>query len=386
MIPTYRPSLGAEELEAIARVFARGHLGLGKLTGIFERQLALFLGVPHVVCVDHGTSALHLALEATGLSPGDEVLVPSLTFVATVQAIRMTGAIPAFCEVCPETLNLDLEDALRRMTPRTRVILPVHFGGLPCDLGRLLEAASNRGLKVVADAAHAFGARWQGKPIAALGDFACFSFDAIKNITCGEGGAITTSDAAVARRLRRRRRLGIDTDGFGAELSQRSWQYRVVEHGYRCHMSDMNAALGIEQLKKFAEFQRRKRQIVASYDAAFTGLRGMRPLEHDLVHTCPWAYVVRVGEGRRDEFREFLRKRGVGTLIQFIPNHLQEAFAAFRVALPVTEQLFKEIVSLPLFAGMTDAEVHTVQDAVRAFPWFHRKGHGRRTPLMEGAK
>jgi perosamine synthetase len=344
-------------------VFASRWLGMGPVTERFEQELAAFLGVEHVVAVGHGTSALHLALDALGLGPGDEVLVPALTFVATIQAIRMTGATPVFCEVDPATLNLDLCDAVGRATRRTRVLLPVHFAGLPCDMEAVMDVARQHGWQVVADAAHAFGASWRGRRLGSHGDLTCFSFDAIKHITCGDGGAIATVDGGLAARLRQRRRLGIETEMAAAPGEQASWQYRVVAHGFRYHLPDLHAAIGLAQLPKFAAFCRRRAEIVARYD----GCEGLVLLPHDLAEACPWAYVLKVLHGRRDALRAHLLARGINTLIQFIPNHLQPAFAPWRTSLPVTEQLFREIVSLPLFVELTDAEVTAVIEAVRSF-------------------
>lgn len=367
MIATYRPCLGAEELRAVQAVFESRWLGCGPTTERFEQRLAEYFGCKHVIALGHGTDALHLALDALELAPGDEVIVPSLTFAATIQAILMCGASPVFCEVEPDTLNLDVRDAEKRITPRTRVILPVHFAGLPCDMNRLFEMAKARHIRIVEDAAHAFGSLYQGRPVGTLGDLTCFSFDSIKNITCGEGGAVATDDAGWARRIAQRRRLGIDTRFTPRGPEEAQWQYHVVSHGFRQHMSDINAAIGLVQLDRFPEFQRRRREIVARYDAAFLQIQTVQPLRHDLTSTCPWAYVLKVSAGRRDSFREFLARRGVNTLVQFIPNHLQPAFEAFRCELPITERLFSEIVSLPLHVELSDADVAAVIEAVESF-------------------
>lgn len=367
MIDTYRPSLGPEELRAVALVFDSRWLGLGPVTEKFERRLAEFLECKYVVGVGHGTAALHLALDVLGLAPRDEVIVPSLTFVGSVQAIRMCGATPVFCEVDPDTLNLDLPDAAARITPRTRAIMPVHFAGLPCDLEPLWDIARRRGIHVVEDAAHAFGSRYRNHPVGAAGDVVCFSFDTIKNITCGEGGAVATNNETWARHIRRRRRLGMEMDFEPRTAAEANWQYQVVSHGFRYHMSDLHAAIGLVQMEKFPVFQRRKREIMERYDAAFVELPGIEVLQHDLETTCPWACVLKILNGRRDAFREQLRQKGINTLVQFIPNHLQPAFASCRSDLPVTERLFEQIVSLPLFVEMTDADVDAVIQAVSDF-------------------
>lgn len=367
MIPTFRPHLDGDELRAVGRVFDSRWLGMGDAVRAFEERLQEFLGVPHVVAVGHGTAALHLALDALDLQPGDEVLVPSLTFVATVQAIRLAGAIPVFCEVDPESLNLDVADALDRLSPRTRAVMPVHFAGLPCDMEPLVDAGRRHGFRIVEDAAHAFGAGLNGRKIGAWGDLTCFSFDSIKHITCGEGGAVSTKNADWAERLRQRRRLGMDPAAPGEGRVDAHWQYGVMGHGFRYHMSDINAAIGLVQLEKLPRFLQRKRQIVRRYDEELSGLPGLQFVRRNLEEACPWAYVLRILNGRREAFRDHLRNRGIATLVQFVPNHLQPAFAPWRTPLPVTERLFDEIVTLPLFTEMTDADVDQVLAAAKSF-------------------
>jgi dTDP-4-amino-4,6-dideoxygalactose transaminase len=369
MIPTYRPLIGEKELQAVRSVFSSGWLGMGEVCRRFEDRLQTFLGAAHVVGVSHGTDALHLALAALALQPEDEVIVPSLTFVATIQAIRMVGAVPVFCEVDPQTLNLDIDDVLSRITDRTRVILPVHFAGLPCDLDRLLTIARQHQIRIGEDAAHAFGSTYKGDRIGSFGDLTCFSFDSIKTITCGEGGAVATQDAALARQIARLRCLGIDRQAVPLQAEQQGWQYQVLSPGYRSHLSNLNAAIGLVQLDCFEQFAQRRRELARRYDQAFADLAsfGIQPIQRQIEETCPWAYVIRVQGDRRDALRHDLEQRGIQTLIQFIPNHLQPAFASWRVPLPATEQAFKEIVSLPFFVELSDAEQAQVIQAIREF-------------------
>lgn len=367
MIPVQRPYLGQEELEAVHRVFDSRWLGMGSTTRDFEDRLREFLGVKHVVAVNTGTSALHLALDALGLAPGDEVIVPSLTFVASVQAILCVGAIPVFCEVRPDTLNLDPADVRRRITPRTRAVMPVHYGGLACEMDEILSLAHEHRLRIVEDAAHAFGSSYRGRRIGTLGDVTCFSFDPIKNITCGEGGAISTNDDDVAGRLVPKRILGIDNDTWSRYRNERNWFYGVTTKGYRYHLSNVNAAIGIEQLKRIEEFRAQKRAVVDQYDRVFRGLAGIVLLERQLDETFPFFYIVRVLDGRRDRLMTYLKDHGVGTGVHYIPNHLQPLFAPYRTPLPVTEQLFEEIVTLPLYFEMSDSDVRQVIESTQQF-------------------
>jgi perosamine synthetase len=364
-IPIQRPYLGEEELAAVRDVFSSRWLGMGPVTRAFEESLKEFLGVKHVIAVNTGTSALHIALDALGLAPGDEVLLPSLTFIASAQAIVATAARPVFCEVYPETLTLDVADAAQRITPRTRAIMPVHYAGLAYAMDEVLSLARQRGLRVVEDAAHAFGSRYKGRMIGALGDVTCFSFDPIKNITCGEGGAVATGDDELAARILPRRVLGMERDTWSRHSGQRG-PARVVVPGFRYHLSDINAAIGLRQLARREEFQVRKQEIVRRYDAAFADLGGVQPLKHT-EETFPFMYVVRVQDGRRDELMSYLKDRNIDSGIHYVPNHLQPLFQDQRPSLPVTEQLFQQILTLPLYWEMTDEDIDTVIAAVRAF-------------------
>jgi perosamine synthetase len=367
VIPVQRPYLGQEELTAVAKVFDSRWLGMGAVTQEFEERLREFLGARHVLAVNTGTAALHLALTALDLRPGDEVIVPSLTFVSSVQAILAVGARPVFCEVSEDTLTIDVHDVGRRVTVKTRAVMPVHYGGLVCDMDALLPFAREQKLWVVEDAAHAFGSSYKGCQVGTLGDVTCFSFDPVKNISCGEGGAIVTNNEDLATRLLPVRNVGIKKDSWNRQSGTRHWFYEVVAPGYRYHLSNLNAAIGLEQLKRFTMFKARKQAIVRRYDQALTDISGLRLLSRNLDETFPFFYVVRVLGKRRDALIEYLQEKGIGAGVHYIPNHLQPLFADCRVPLPTTERLFEEITTLPLYFEMTDAEVEAVISAVRAF-------------------
>jgi perosamine synthetase len=369
MIPVQRPYLDDVEVAAVAGVFATRWLGMGTTTAEFEARLRALLGVKHVLAVNTGTAALHLALVGLDLSVGAQVLVPSLTFVATVQAIMVAGAEPVFCEVDPDTLNIDVPDAARRLTERTRAILPVHYAGLACDMDALLPWARARNLAVVEDAAHAFGSSYKGRKIGTLGDVTCFSFDPIKNITCGEGGAVVTDRDDIAKQVVMKRVLGIDPEAADRTKYERWWA-QVTTTGFRYHMSNVNAAIGLKQLERMDTFKSRKQEIIRRYDEAFRDLPGIKLLRHS-DEAFPFFYVVRVGGRRRQAFRRYLKERGIETGVHYVPNHLQPLFAERRVSLPITEQLFQEIVTLPMYFEMTDRDVSAVMQAVRAFVREH---------------
>lgn len=367
MIPVARPSIGDAEMLRIQKVLGTGWLGQGDEVSEFERRIAEITGAGEVVALNSGTSALTLALEVSGIKNGDEVIVPSLTFCAGVQAIRAVGASPVFCEVDTETLNINLADAAARITANTRAIMPVHFCGQPSDMEDLLELAQKHNLVVIEDAAHAFGSSYRGKMIGSFEkSITCFSFDPIKNITCGEGGAIATGNPVIAGKLRKMRMLGIDRDSWFRRENPSKWFYEVTTKGYRNHMSNINAAIGLAQLDKFELFRERKREVVKRYNRAFGEMAGITTIKWNLTESFPFAYIVRIAGNKRDELMVHLRNQGVDSGINYIPNHLQPYFSTGE-SLPVTENLYREIITLPLFAGITDSETDQVINAVASF-------------------
>jgi dTDP-4-amino-4,6-dideoxygalactose transaminase len=368
MIRVSMGCMGAEELAAIQKVFDYGYFGLGAQVLQFEEELGRYLGAPHVVAVNTGTAALHLALDGLGIGPGDEVITPSLTFAACFQAIGLTGATPVPCDVNPDTLLLDVADIERRITPRTRALMPVDYAGNPCDMDAILQIAERRGLRVVEDAAHAFGSTSRGRRIGSFGDVVCFSFDSIKNITCGEGGAIICRDAQLAELLRAKRMLGTNRKPIaGADLQDVRWRYEVTTRGFRYHMGNLNAAAGLAQLAKVDAFIARRQDICRRYDDAFRAMPGLRPLTIDYRNVAPHIYVLRVLGGRRDALMRALREAGIETSVNYVPNHLQPYFRSDGRTLLETERAFAEMLTLPLHYGLSDTDVSAVIDGVRAF-------------------
>ncbi|MGH7619074.1 MAG: DegT/DnrJ/EryC1/StrS family aminotransferase [Gemmatimonadaceae bacterium] len=372
MIRVSMGCMGSEELAAIQQVFDYGYFGLGTQVLQFEEALQRYLGAPHVIAVNTGTAALHLALDALGIGAGDEVIAPSLTFAACFQAIKMTGATPVSCDVEPDTLLLDIADMERRITPRTRALMPIHYAGSPCDMDAILSLAKRRGLRVVEDAAHAFGSTLQGRRIGSFGDVTTFSFDSIKNLTCGEGGAIVCHDADLADLIRTKRMLGTNRKPIaGADLQDSRWRYQVTTLGFRYHMGNINAAAGMAQLAKVDGFIARRRAICRRYDEALQSLPDIRPLRIDYDETAPHIYVIRVGGGRRDALARALRAADVETSLNYVPNHLQPYFQSDGASLPETERAFAEMLTLPLHCGLSDDDVATVINGIRAFCGAH---------------
>jgi perosamine synthetase len=365
-IPVSRPSLGDEELTAVKTVFGSGWLGLGANVLEFENALKQFLHAKHVVCTNSGTTALHLALDSLGIGRGDEVIVPSFTFVATIQAITSTGAKPVFCDIHADDLNMNVKDVGRKITKKTKALLPVHYRGFPCNLDEIHALAEKNGLVVVEDAAHAFGSFYHRRKIGSFGDVTCFSFDPIKNITCGEGGAVVFRDDALVEPIQQKRILGIDKDTWSRYRNERSWFYDVVTQGYRYHMSNINAAIGLVQLKKFENMNRRKIVAARRYDDAFRNIDGITLLKNDDYKDIGlFAYIMKVRNGR-NKLMNHLAIKGVGSGIHYIPVHLFTFYKNRRCSLPVTEQIYEEIISLPLFPDITDVQVERVIEAVKS--------------------
>jgi len=371
MIKISKSAVGAAELEAMARVMREdGYLGMGREVRAFEEELKAYLGGREdrqVICLNSGTAALHLAVAAI-TRPGDEVLVQSLTFVATFQAISAAGAVPVACEVYPETVTLDLEDAARRITPRTRAVMPVHYASNPGDLEALYDFARRHGLRVIEDAAHAFGCTDNGRKIGSFGDLACFSFDGLKNITSGEGGAVVTADPGVIQAIQDARLLGVQRDTEKRYQGARSWEFDVQHQGYRYHLSNLFAAMGRVQLGRFeGEFKPRRVELARKYRQAFAGTGNLQLLAGDPGPIVPHIFPIRVLNGKRDGLRQFLQDRGIETGIHYKPNHLLSFYGGGREALPVTERLYEELLTLPLHPGLGDAEINYTIKAVREF-------------------
>lgn len=366
LIRLSRSSTGEAEISAVAGAVRRAALGMGAEVESFERELAGYIGGQRqVVCVNTGTAALHLAVQACGIGPGDEVLVPTLTFVASFQAVSATGATPVACDVCEDNACLDPADMARRITPRTRAIMPVHYASGQGRLEEIYALAARHGLRVIEDAAHAFGGMWKGQRVGATGDVVCFSFDGIKNITSGEGGAVVTSDPRVAERVRDARLLGVEKDTEKRYAGQRSWEFDVTAQGWRCHMSNVFAALGRAQLRRLdSEFAPRRVRLARRYVELLAGAPGARHLNLDYGPVVPHIFPVFISGGKRDALREALRADNIESGIHYKPNHLLTYYGGGQVRLPVAERLHEQMLTLPLHCELADVELDRVVEAV----------------------
>jgi dTDP-4-amino-4,6-dideoxygalactose transaminase len=365
-----RSVVGREEAEAVTRIIMEeGYLGMGAEVQRLEAEIAAYLGVAaaNVSCVNTGTAALHLAVQAA-VPQGGEVLVQSVTYVASFQAIRAAGAVPVACEALPASVTIDLDDAARRLTPRTRAIMPVHYAGYAGDLDAVYAFADRHGLRVIEDAAHAFGSSHRGRLIGSFGDIVCFSFDGIKNITCGEGGAIVSADPAVNAAVKDARLLGVERDTEKRFAGQRSWNFDVTAQGWRYHMSNIMAAIGRVQLRRLPqEFAPARRRLSALYRELLQDTPGVALLETDAEGTVPHIMAVRITDGRRDTLRGLLDGEGLTTGLHYRPNHLHTLFGGASRSLPVSERLEKELLTLPLHPALSEDDVRAVCTRLRTF-------------------
>jgi dTDP-4-amino-4,6-dideoxygalactose transaminase len=370
-LPFAWPDIGEEEIAAVVACLRSGWVTTGPATRQFEQEFRTYLGGEvETISVNSATAGLHLALECLGIGPGDEVIVPTLTFTATAEVVRYLGATPVFVDVDPATLNLSPTAVEAAITGRSRAIVPVHYAGMACDMDALLEVARAHGLRVVEDAAHAFPTRYRGRLVGTLdSDITVFSFYANKTMTTGEGGMVVTRDPELARRIRLMRLHGISQDAFNRYVSKTpAWFYEVVAAGFKYNLTDIASAIGIEQLRKIDNFLARREQLARRYDEALRGLPLVLPPRPDAGSTHAWhLYVIRLAAGarlRRDELINELSQRGIGTSVHFIPLHRQpywrDTCALTPAQFPVAEASYHAMLTLPLYTRMTDADQERV--------------------------
>ena len=365
-LPFALPDIGDEEVAAVTEALRSGWVTTGPKTKQFEQAFTEFLGAGvQSVAVNSATAGLHLALEALGVGPGDEVIAPSLTFTATVEVARYLGADAVLVDVDPVTLNIDPARIRAAITPRTKVIMPVHYGGLACRMDEILAIARAHDLRVVEDAAHALPTTWQGTLIGQqASDISVFSFYANKTMTTGEGGMAVTRDPALADRMRLMRLHGMNRDAFDRFVSKTpAWYYEIVAPGYKYNLTDIAAALGVEQLKKLPKFLARRQQLAARYFAKLADLPLTLPADAPRGDVHAWhLYVIRLTGGARvtrDAVIQGLSDRGIGTSVHYVPLHRQpywrDRYSLTPDMYPHAESAYQRMLSIPLYTSMTDA-------------------------------
>lgn len=366
-IPYSRQSIDTYDIEAVVEALKSDWLTTGPMVERFEERLADYVGSRYAVAVSNGTAALHTALAAAGVGPGDEVIVPAMTFVATANAAVFQGATPVFCDVDPEMLLINPNLVSDLITSKTKAVIAVDYTGQPCDYERLQSISRENGLVLVADACHSLGGAYQGKRVGSLADLNAFSFHPAKHITTGEGGMVTTDNIEYATQMRQFRNHGITMD-HNQRAKEGTWFYEMKGLGFNYRLSDVQCALGLSQLAKQPDWIARRQEIAHRYHQAFEGHGLVRPLSfRNLEEHAYHLYVVRVVHNR-DQVFKLLRQAGIGVNVHYIPVHLhpfyRNNFKTKEGQCPVAEGAFREIMSLPMFPTLSDADQTRVIEAV----------------------
>jgi dTDP-4-amino-4,6-dideoxygalactose transaminase len=370
MIPVFKPLLGDSEKNAACNVLDVGWLGMGKHVGDFESQVSNYLGLQnkYAVAVSTGHAALHLALILMGVGEGDEVITPSFNNVADFQAILACGAKPVFCDVLDETLCIDVEKAEKLITEKTKVIIVMDYDCHLCDHEKINEIASKYKLRVLHDAAHSFGSKYKGKKVGTFSDITMFSFDPVKTITCLDGGMLVVNSKEEVRLLHEMRLVGMTQPSSTMYQNQRAWTYDVEKLGFRYHMSNMHAAIGISQLGKIEVIERSRKKTCEIYSIELSKIEGVKVPLFDFTEVVPFLYYIRVDQGIRDALREYLFKHGIDNGIHWQPGHSFSLFKNCRSGdLSVTDRLSAEILSLPLHSLMNSEDQVAVINTIKDF-------------------
>lgn len=382
-----RPCLGEEEIAEVVDTLRSGWIGQGGKTQLFESRFASYIGCKHALALNSCTAGLHLSLLVSGIKPGDEVITTPMTFVATVNSIVHVGAKPVFVDIDPVTLNIDPRLIEEKITDRTKAILPVHFGGLPCEMEHVESIASGYGLAVIQDAAHAIGARYNGKRIGNHGSLTSFSFYANKNITTAEGGMVTTDDDAIAEKINIYRLHGLSSDAWQRYRAKELITSEAIFPGFKYNMTDLQASIGLHQLAKVERFLQTREAFAELYDEAFGELEevSLQPRPADIRHSrhALHLYVLRLKlhklRADRDQFVRAMRAENVGVGVHYSPVHLhpyyRETFRSRQGDFPNAEKISESVMSLPLTPGMSQEDVHDVIAGVRKVLAHYSKRH-----------
>ncbi len=369
-IPYCQALIEEDEINEVIDTLKYGWLTMGPKTLKLEKLLAKYLGAKHVVVVSSCTAAMHLSLIALGIGKGDEVITTPFTFVSTANVIIQAGAEPVFVDIKKDTYDIDPEQIKKAITPRTKAIMPVHYAGQPCDIEAILDIAKKHNLFVIEDAAHAIGAEYKNKKIGTFGTTTCFSFYATKNMTTCEGGAIATNNSKIADKIRILRLHGMDRDAWKRYSEKGSWYYEIKDCGWKYNLIDMQAAIGIHQLKKLDKFNRIRRRYAKIYNEGFKKIKKITiPHERLNIKHVYYLYPILVDGYDRKEFIKKMQKRGIGCSVHFIPLHLhpfyKSRFGFKKGDFPNSEWVYKREVSLPLYPKMKEEDLRYVIENVK---------------------
>jgi len=368
MIPVFRPKMNKKEiLPELEKIFDSGWIGLGPKTKEFEERFANYIGVKYAIGVNSATAALHLANCVLGIKEGDEVIVPSITFVSTALAPLYCGATPTFVDIEEDTLCISPEDIERKITKNTKALIPVHYGGHACRMDEIMKISNKYNLWVIEDVAHGCGGKYKNTMLGSIGIIGCFSFHAVKNITTGDGGMITTNDEGLYKELQKIRWVGIDRGTWDrSENRGYSWQYSVNRLGFKYHMNDIVAVIGLAQLKVLDEHNLIRKKYAKKYDKSFKDIAWIKiPVEKNYAYSAHHNYVIRVP--MRNELNEYLQSKGISTGVHYEPIHRFKVFGNRKKDLQVTESVWSNLLTLPLYPGMTEDEFEKVVGEIIRF-------------------
>jgi perosamine synthetase len=365
-----KPTFDEQELEALRQTLESGWVGRGPRTTELEKRFADYIGVKHAIALNSCTAALHLAMIAAEVE-GQEVLTTSMTFVSTNHAILHGGGRPVFCDIEPDTLNINPEEIARKITPTTRAIVVVHYGGHACNMDPILELAQENRLWVIEDTAQGCGGLYKDRFLGSMGHIGCFSFQATKNMTTGDGGMLTTNDDALAERVRKLRWVGISKptwERFRPGQVNRSWMYEVEEVGFKYEMNDLDAALGLVQLDKLEANNSKRRALLDRYRHAFEGFDGVEFLaNHDYTVSSSYNAVIKVDADMRDDLYQHLESNGIDSNVHYYPNHLLRLYRVYTTRLPVTEQEWQRILTIPLYPDMSHEDQDFITECIKEY-------------------
>jgi len=366
MIQVFKPCIGMEEVEAVKEVLLSGWLGLGPKTTEFEKNFSEYLGVKQAVGLNSCTAALEMALRLLGVGEGDEVILPTMTFISTGHAVVYNRAKPVFADVERNTLGISPEDISRKITKKTKAIIVVHYGGRPVDIDAVKKVA--KGIPIVEDCAHACGAEYKGNKCGSLADIGCFSFQAVKNLCMGDGGAIIFNDETKAMKAKKLRWLGIDKGTWDRTSGDKSywWEYNVDEVGYKNHMNDIMAAIGIEQLKKLDKMNQRRKEIAEQYTERLQNIpQIITPPPSDETFKSSW-HIYHIRCENRNELASHLQSKDICTGVHYTPNHTYKCYNT-SVKLPTAESVLQSLLSLPMYPDLNDKDVEYVISEIEKF-------------------
>jgi len=372
LIPVFKPYIGSDTIKASVDALDLGWLGMGSYVKEFEEKLTEYLELPsqyRLVSVNTCTSALHLALLTAGVGPGDEVITPALNNIGDFQAIGMCGARPVFVDICDDDLGINPELIESMLRPNVKAIIALHYTGLPCRIKGVFDVARKYGLRVIEDAAHAVGTRWHGRMVGSYGDITCFSFDAIKTLTCIDGGAIIVPSADESATLYPARLLGMTQSNEQLYSNNRAYSFDVLGQGFRYHLANLHASIGLSQLIKLPEFIKNRRKYCRLYNRLLEDVPEIITPRTNFDDVSIFNYVIRVRDGRRRELAGYLKEKGIDTGIHWLPGNCFTWLRSCRGAdsIPVTDRIAVEIMTLPLWSYMEDEVIEQVTKAIREF-------------------